>query len=107
MVRIFDGLVVPMPTLTAKCPVPPSTSELLCSTSACAPIAVALETSPDALQAMPMQVRSEPVELLERAETPTAVFSDPVVLLPSAPPPKATLKDANRLVLHELPQLLA
>src|SRR5579872_4825007 len=38
----LDGVVVPMPTLTALAPVPPSTSALLSLTRALAPIAVAL-----------------------------------------------------------------
>src|SRR5713226_6455182 len=39
---VNDGAAVPMPTLTALVPVPPSTMQLLQFTSALAPIAVAL-----------------------------------------------------------------
>src|SRR5208283_6042277 len=96
-----------MPTLTAWSPVPPSTSELLCSTKAWEPIAVALWTSVDASQELPMQVRSLPVVTELRASNPTAVFADPVVLACRAEPPKAELRDADTVLLpHELLQLL-
>src|SRR5215470_1361893 len=39
MVNTFAGVVVPIPTLTANCPVPPSTRALLVDTRALDPIA--------------------------------------------------------------------
>ena len=68
--NFVKGVVVPMPTLTALAPVPPSTKALLSLTTAFAPIAVAL-------------VR--PAELLSGpAPYPRAVLKLPAALLRSA-----------------------
>ena len=46
---VWPGVAVPMPTLTALAPVPPSTRALLSLTTAFAPIAVALTSAVELL----------------------------------------------------------
>src|ERR1700730_13529654 len=94
MVKTFAGVAVPIPTLTAKAPVPPSTRALLSLTCACEPIAVELKRLGEMLSGpaeKPRAVLYLPVRVYRSAAAPLAVLPTPVVFWTSALAPLAVL----------------